>query len=153
MGRVIRRRRGSALVHFALMMGFFCTSLFGAMEFGLIFHHRIQLTGACREGARRAAVGKPVAQIKAAVRNSAPLGVTDGQIAVEYNNQSDDAGSWVAAADNGAGTANAIPAGYLCRVRITSWPHRMVTGTYFSWLPGVSGPNFLMSANEAAIRE
>jgi hypothetical protein len=135
------------------MMGFFCTSLFGAMEFGLIFHHRVQLTGACREGVRRAAIGKTLAEVKAGVRNSAPLGITDEQISIEYNDQSDDSGSWVAATNNTGGTANAIPAGNLCRVRITSWPHRMVTGTYFSWLPGVSGPYFLMSANEAAIKE
>ena len=79
--------------------------------------------------------------------------LTSTQIYIEYNNAADGSGSWVAASDNGGGTANAVPTGYLVRVRIPSWPHRMITGGYFSWLGGSSNGTLPLSAYEVMMRQ
>lgn len=150
----MKPRRGNALIEFTLMLPFFATMLFGAMEFGQVFYNRIQLTNACREGVRRTAVGKPLSQVRAAARNGgAGLGLQDEQLFVEYNSAADGSGSWVAVANNGAGTANNVPVGYLCRVRVTGWTHRMVTGAFFNWLPGASNGRLTMTGQEIMARE
>lgn len=143
-----RDRRASVLVEFLVMLPFYATIFFGALEFGTIFHDRIQLNNVCRMGARLAATGLTLQDIRDGVSAYPSLGVTTAMISIEYNDKIDGTGSWVAAADNTGGTANNIPSGYLCRVRITGWPHDLVTGTFFSWLPGVSGGNMLMDSEQ-----
>jgi Flp pilus assembly protein TadG len=149
------RKRGSALVEFILMLPFYATLLFGTMEFGQIFYDRVQLTTACREGVRRAALGRSLSEIKTTTQRSGlamSLTITTDQITIEYNDKIDGTGNWVAAADSSDGTTNSIPGGYLCRVKVSGWQHRLVTGSMFSWLPGVSGGYFPMSAEEVMVR-
>lgn len=135
------------------MLTFYCTTVFGVMEFGQIFYRRIDLTNSCREAVRRASVGKPLAEVRAAARSAASLPISDSQVIVEYNSKSDDTGDWIAAADDASGTGNTIPVGHLCRVRIVQWPHPLLTGTYFSFVPGVKSGSFSMSAHDAMLRE
>lgn len=148
------RRRGNALIEFMFMLPFYATMLFGAMEFTQIFYDRLQLNNASREGVRRAALGKTLAQVRSTMRTEASgMSLTDAMLTIEYNNASDGTGSWVAASDSADGTTNAIPLGYLCRVKITNWPHTLKTGTYFSNWPGVSGTSFSMSAMDVMMRQ
>lgn len=154
MARLRRGRRGNALVEFVFMLPFFATMLFGAMEFGQVFYSRIQLTNACREGVRRAAVGKPLATIRSAAQNGGTgLNLTTGQLAVEYNTALNGSGSWVAVANDAGGTSNTVPVGYLIRVRVTGWSYRFMTGSYFNWLPGASNGSLPMSSQEIMARE
>ena len=53
-----KSERGATMVEFALVALLLFTLIFGIVEFGLVFFGWITLTGAVREGARRAIVGE-----------------------------------------------------------------------------------------------
>src|SRR5689334_9452182 len=92
-----RGRRGAALVEFMLLLPFWATALFGALEFGQIFQERLELTNAAREGVRRIAAGDPTTTAVAAIRNTTPqLGIIAGQVTIEY---SADGSTWSAVAN------------------------------------------------------
>lgn len=147
------RRRGSALVEFVFMLPFYCSCLFGIIEFGYIYYVRIQIDQLCREGVRRAALGKTLSDIRLTMQNSHPTVPKDSEIAIEYNNALEGTGNWVAAADNAGGTGNAIPQGFICRVRVVNFKQRLITAGYFSFVPGVSAGNFVMNGQEFMVRE
>ena len=152
-----RVRRGTALVELVLLMPVYATVFFGTLEFGQIFYDREELTGICREGARRAAMGSTLSQIRTAMTNMASNPIretlTTTQIYIEYNNDPNGTGSWVNAADNAGGTNNAVPTGYLVRVRIPNWPHRMITGAYFSRALGSTNSTLNLNAYEVMMRQ
>ena len=54
--KLMSDQRGATLVEFALVVLLLLTFLFGIIEFGWIFHGRITISGAVREGARVAIV-------------------------------------------------------------------------------------------------
>ena len=62
---VLKKKRGQAMVEFALVLPIFILLLMGIMEFGLLFHQYLVVTSASREGARAAAVGGTDAEIMA----------------------------------------------------------------------------------------
>jgi Flp pilus assembly protein TadG len=146
------RRRGNALIEFVFMLPFYGTCLFGALEFTQIFYDRLQLNNACREGVRRMAVGQTLDEVKSLIQVETPtMGITADMVVLEYYDEGTSA--WVAASDNGDGTANAVPTDYLCRVRIVNWPHPMKTGAYFKGILGTDGATFPMSALDIMLRE
>ena len=69
------KRRGQALVEFALVLPILAILLFGVIQFGIVFNHYITLTDAVRAGARKGAVGRhlqnPNGEVEQAVRNAA----------------------------------------------------------------------------------
>lgn len=71
-----RTQRGQALVEFALVSVPLALLLLGAIEFGLLFGHKIELAGGAREGARYAA-GNPKQWSAAA---TPPSNTIQGQI-------------------------------------------------------------------------
>ena len=56
--RIRKNQRGNALIEFALVIPILLLLVMGIIEFGYIFNGYIILTGAAREGARVAVVGK-----------------------------------------------------------------------------------------------
>src|SRR5262245_52718237 len=97
-----RGRHGAAMIEFMVLLPFWCTALFGALEFGQIFQERLGLTNAAREGIRRIAGGDPTTTAVDAMRNAAPqLGLLANQVAVEYS--TDEGVTWSAVANNGTG--------------------------------------------------
>ena len=66
-GRCKKNEKGQTLVEFALVLLPLMLIVLGIIEFGWLFSGRIILTGAAREGARTAAVGKDYDEIKDAV--------------------------------------------------------------------------------------
>jgi len=62
--RELKKKRGQAMVEFALVLPVFILLLMGIMEFGLIFHQYLVVTAASREGARAAAVGGTDAEVE-----------------------------------------------------------------------------------------
>jgi Flp pilus assembly protein TadG len=54
-----KKESGQTLVEFALILPILLLLIFGAIEFGRVFHATHVITSAAREGARAAAVGKP----------------------------------------------------------------------------------------------
>ena len=152
--RTPRARRGQSMVEFAMVLPLVMLVLLGVIEFAMLGHHKLSLAQGARAGARKAALGRPLAEIKSTVIAATPsAAVSQSQIVVEYNSLDNGQGSWLPAYDNSRGTANAVPSGRLIRVRIVNWPHRLITGSFFSWLPGVSNNQVPVSAQMVMMRE
>ena len=66
-----RCERGQALVEFALLVPVLLLLIFGAIEFGRVFHATHVITSAAREGARAAAVHKNNEEITIKVKDAA----------------------------------------------------------------------------------
>ncbi|MCL6638087.1 MAG: pilus assembly protein [Firmicutes bacterium] len=82
-GKLIRDRRGQALVELALVLPLLILLAMGTMEFGRIFHSYLLITNASREGARAGVVGGDDTAIRTKVKEAATsLGLTDGQISI-----------------------------------------------------------------------
>lgn len=75
-----RRRRGAAVVEFAIVVPIFFLMIFGMIEFGrMVMVHQL-LTGAAREGARQAVVnGSTAGDVEQTVRNYLTATSVDGQ--------------------------------------------------------------------------
>lgn len=75
-----RRRRGAAVVEFAIVVPIFFLMVFGMIEFGrMVMVHQL-LTGAARDGARRAVVnGATAGDVEQTVRNYLTATSVDGQ--------------------------------------------------------------------------
>ena len=103
-------------------------------EFGTLFSDYLMISQGAREGARQLAIGSTLSTSRSRLRQASYSSVTDGYIALEYYDSSSSA--WTSISDSADGTGNAAPAGVLVRARITSYPHRMVSGRFLSWPPG-----------------
>jgi TadE-like protein len=128
-------RRGAALVEFAIVVPLLLFLVLGIMEFGMIMHDYIMLAQGAREGARTAAIGQPVSKIKARVMEAAALRDLQPGM-VQVTSLDPNTGGWVAVIDKASGLENAVPSDGIVRVSINDYPHRMVTGNFFAWLPG-----------------
>lgn len=75
-----RRRRGAAVVEFAIVVPIFILLVFGMIEFGrMVMVHQL-LAGAAREGARQAIVnGATAGDVEQTVRNYLTSTSVDGQ--------------------------------------------------------------------------
>lgn len=71
MRRTALRKRGQAMVEFALVLPILLIILLGIMEFGLVFHEYLVVTHAAREGARVAVLGGTDAEILSTVTSAA----------------------------------------------------------------------------------
>jgi Flp pilus assembly protein TadG len=71
----IRSQQGQSLTEFALALPVLALLLFAVIQFGIAFNNYVTLTDATRAGARKAAVGRqladPVGTCRTAIRNSA----------------------------------------------------------------------------------
>jgi Flp pilus assembly protein TadG len=71
----LRSEQGQSLTEFALALPILALLLFAVIQFGIAFNHYVTITDATRAGARRAAVGRqladPVGACVTAVRSSA----------------------------------------------------------------------------------
>ena len=128
-------RRGAAMVEFAIVLPLLLFLVLGIMEFGMIMRDYIMLAQGAREGARTAAIGQPVNKIKTRVIEASALRDLQPGM-VQITSLDANTGGWVAVTDKASGRENAVPADGIVRVTITDYPHRMVTGNFFSWLPG-----------------
>lgn len=63
----LRKRRGQALVEFALVVPILITFLGGLVAIGWLYNHQMILTNAAREGARMGTLGDDEATVQAAV--------------------------------------------------------------------------------------
>lgn len=150
-----RRQRGAATVEFALIIPIFLLIIMGIIEFAMIGFHKLSLTQAARAGSRAASLGKKVSDVVKTTHDAVytdkdhyVINIPDNNIAVEY---SMDGKAWAPLSDGATG--NAAPPDSMVRVRIVNWPHPMITGKFFSWLPGVQNENLLMNAQMVMRRE
>jgi hypothetical protein len=84
---------------------------------------------------REAAVGSPQGKVKQRVMRASLPAIKPEMIQVNYYDEAQS--RWVDAKDDSSGTSNLVPPKSLIRVRVVSYPHRLITGNFFAWLPGV----------------
>lgn len=81
--KVIKDKRGQALVELALVLPLLILMIMGIMEFGRIYHSYLLITNAAREGARLGVVGETDSEIRTRVKDMAvSLNLTDSQISI-----------------------------------------------------------------------
>jgi len=123
-----RRRRGAALVEFALVSGLLCLLLFGIIEVGLLFGDQALVGAAAREAVRSAAVGDPTAMAKSrGVSGGVGLPLSAANIVLE---KSADCVVWIALGDAGAKN-DALSNISLVRATVT-YSHPLVTSFLFT---------------------
>lgn len=122
------RRRGAALVEFALVSGLLCLLLFGIIEVGLLFGDQALVGAAAREAVRSAAVGDSTATAKSrGVSGGAGLPLSAASVILE---KSADGIVWTALGDMGAKN-DAVSNVSLVRATVT-YSHLLVTSYVFS---------------------
>lgn len=86
----INRRKGSAIVEFALILPLFLLVLYGMTEFGRAWFTMHIVTNASREGARKAVIqGKTNADVINTINNylsSSGMNTADASIVIKVNN-------------------------------------------------------------------
>ena len=146
-----RQRRGAALVELAIAMPLLLLLLLGIIEFGMIMHAQVMLDQGAREGARTAALGRLRDEVVAeTVRASLPA-VPPESVRAEF--YSPNSGVWEPIGDTADRKENAVPHGAKVRVTIQGYRHRLVTGSFFAWLPGYKDGGFPMAAAMTMRRE
>lgn len=125
-----KRRSGSTIVEFALVVPILLAILIGIMEFGWLVKNTLTIANSTREGARAAAVGRSTTDIRNRVIEMArPLPVVspNGSILMQY---STDNGvtylPWPADLITGK---NGVLSGQLIKITVTS-KHRSLTGFF-----------------------
>ncbi len=138
--RAGRRRGGTSLVEFALVIPMLLSIVLGIIEFGLLERSTLVVANAAREGARAAALGQSTPSIRTRVINAgAPAlqtdssgNITNGSILMEQAASGTSPLAYTAwPADTGSGTTqkNSVPAGNYVRITVT-YNHRSLTGLF-----------------------
>jgi Flp pilus assembly protein TadG len=123
-------------VEFVIVVPLLLLLVLGIMEFGMIMHDYIMLAQGAREATRIAArhPGAPVQKIRErAIESSLPTVMPE---MVQITALDPSKGTWTTVTDDATGLSNNVPSDGVIRVTIKDYPHRMVTGAFFSWLPG-----------------
>jgi Flp pilus assembly protein TadG len=131
----------------------YLTMLFGTVEMGWLYVDRNALANGTSRAARLGATGSTTTAIKQAVRDGSHINLDDSWIVIESNSASDCSGTWSTVSDNAGGTANAVSSGMPLRVRVVGWPHKLLAGRLFIWLPGVSNGGVPLHAAAVLLRE
>lgn len=149
-----RPAAGIASVEFALVLPLLLALLFGIIEFSFVFKDQLAIQQAAREGARVAAVGRPIAEIDSRVI-SAAAGLTVANLshtAMERIYSNGAWTDWVAIGDktDGSGT-NDAPQG--AQVRLTcTYTHTLITGPLFASLIGRPGATTMTLNSQIVMR-
>jgi Flp pilus assembly protein TadG len=133
-----RRRRGSTLLEFAMVVPVLLLLLLGIIEFGWFFKNQLTVANATREGARTASLGKTQTEIRSRVKNAMlPLTVTDDSKIVLESSSNQGASYTAFPADNTSVTPaeNGVHSGDLIRVTVKV-THKMLTDAplFSQWL-------------------
>ena len=83
--RRFREEGGAAAVEFALIVGVLSLLVFGMMEYGLFFLQSQSLRAGAREGARHAAVGANLTEVKQVVSDGSAGALPAGSSAVSMD--------------------------------------------------------------------
>lgn len=154
---MIQRRRGAAMVEMALVMPLLVLLLLGIVEFGMIMHDKVMLDHAVSDGARAAAMGQTVDQIKADVAQAAPdLHISQDRVQIQSGTDPANSNSWLAVGDTTDASGNRIndaPSGSMVQVKITGYPHQLVTGSFFAWLPDCQNGSLPLTASLVTRRQ
>lgn len=126
------KRRGAAIVEFALALPVILSILMGIIEMGFLVKNQLTLSNATRDAARYAALGHTSSEVVTRLKNGAAQltpKITDSQIILEQTSDTTSANpayfAWPADID----TKNGVPTGSLIRVRV-AYPHKALTGFF-----------------------
>jgi Flp pilus assembly protein TadG len=73
----LRNQQGQSMTEFALVLPILALLLFGVIQFGLVFNNYLTMTDAVRAGARKAAVGRHLADPEGAAETATRDAATD----------------------------------------------------------------------------
>ena len=146
-----RHRRGAAMVELAIAMPLLLLILMGIVEFGMVMHDQLMLAQGAREGARAAAIGKVRSEVVAETIRASLLAVKREAVEVELLHAEPD--DWKPITDAPDGKENSVSRNTMVRVTIKQYHHRMVTGSFFAWLPGYKDGGLNLSAAMVMRRE
>lgn len=136
------RRRGVALLEFALVVPVLLAMALGIIDFGKLERETLVISNATREGARAAALGQSTPTIRARILSAArpPLeadaagNISNGSITLEHAPRP--AGTqplvyqpWPSDVGSGATQRNGVVGGNLVRVTV-AYQHRSITGLF-----------------------
>lgn len=147
-----KKRRGAALVEFALILPFLIFLLLGIIEFGIVVMHQLTLEQAAREGSRIAAVRNPTTDVIERITNSAATLPNQQEMQISITYSTDNGQSFPYTLADTAGEENNAPPGSLVRVTLDC-PHHLVTGSFFSWMTGAVNNTVPMHAQVVMRRE
>jgi len=148
----LRNQRGVATVEFALILPLFLTLLFAIIEFGFLFKDQLLLQQVAREGARAAAVGKQVAEVRAKITSAAALLKTSNlSSTLQYRTYSSGWSGWATLGDRTTPAENDAPEGAQIVVKCT-YTHPFLTGSLFASLIGRPGATTMPLYGQVAMR-
>lgn len=132
-----KRRGGSVILEFALVVPILLVVLFGIMEFGWYAKNSLTVSNAAREGARAAALGRSTTDITARVRNmAAGVSGVSQSVAVDMKcDNGNDADGYAYTIPLGGDTCSGITckndalSGTMIRIRVTA-QNRSLTGLF-----------------------
>ena len=147
------RKRGAALVEFAIVVPLLLLIVLGIIEFGVMMLHQLTLVQIAREGSRHASLGRPVTQIEQRITSTAGALPNHGELQIYLSYSTDQGLTYpYALGDAGGGSENDAPSGSLIKVAL-DWPHHFLTGTFFSWLSRAQGDVLPLHAEVVMRRE
>ena len=146
------KRRGAALVEFALILPLLLMLVLGIIEFGVLMMHQLTLVQVAREGSRAASLGNSVAQIQQRITNVAGALPNHSELTTQLKYSTDQGLTYPYTLGDNAGGENDAPPGSLIKVTLT-WPHHLITGSFFSWLTGATNNTLPMKSEVIMRRE
>jgi Flp pilus assembly protein TadG len=133
-----KKRKGQALVEFALVLPFLILLVLGIMEFGWLTKNQLTIDNAAREGARSAALGKTTTDITSVINNqtsTVPYSSTQLTITMKRDDNSSGTNDYIYAntlkdtTDSNGNSVNDAPAGSMIKVTV-SIPEHSLTGFF-----------------------
>ncbi|MDD5262749.1 MAG: pilus assembly protein [Methylacidiphilales bacterium] len=134
------RRKGQAVVEFALIVPLLLTMMLGIVEFGWLIQNEMTLANAAREAARAAALGNTTTYIQTrATTMASPLTISTDTMAYSTDNGT----TWLTWPSD-SGSNNGVPSGALIKITLTATNHQLT-----NFIPGL---NSLLMSQFAVMR-
>jgi len=151
MKRLVKERRGVALVEFAFIVILLFTLFLGITEFGVMMFRQLTLTQVAREGSRHASLGRPVEEIQERIKNTA--GALDANaITTQLKYSTDNGLTYPNVLQNDSGGHNNAPPGSLIKVHL-AYPDRLLFGSFFGFLSNVHDNTITLNTDVIMRRE
>lgn len=134
----LRKRKGQALIEFALVLPFLILLVLGIIEFGWLTKNQLTIDNATREGARTAALGKTTSAIISTIQNqTSTVPGSPSQLTITMKRDSNSTGTndynyattLLDTTDSNGNPVNNAPAGTMIQITV-SIPEHSLTGFF-----------------------
>jgi len=147
-----KRVKGAVLVEFAFILPILILLLLSIMEFGMLVMQQLTLMQAAREGSRLASVGGTVEAITQRIQTSTTSLANQHDLVITLSYSTVEGATFPYTLSDLSGGVNNAPTGSLLQAQVAC-PYHLITGRFFSWLPGVQGDILPLSASVVMRRE